>query len=148
MKHKALLSTWCKTFLHARENEVFFLNTLKISLVQTLQEGPFQVMFVMTQKTKEQKELNERKRRGQDTTKISSAPAELCIQSPLCLALMNLLLGVVLHSSSLVTMAIPMSHWDYLSQVISYCLPTWILCSIVVLSHGERCRVWTPYAQL
>ena len=39
----------------------------------------------------------------------------------LCLALMNLLLGVLPHSSSLVTMAVPMPHWDvtsdYLSQV-------------------------------
>ena len=30
---------------------------------------------------------------------------------------MNLLLGVVPHSSSLVIMAIPMPNWDYLSQV-------------------------------
>ena len=68
--------------------------------------------------------LRKAKRRGQDTTKITSAPAELCIQSPLCLALMNLLLGVVLHSSSLVTMAIPMSHWDYLNQMRDS--PVWI----------------------
>ena len=46
----------------------------------------------------------------------------------LCLALMNLLLGVVLHSSSLATMAVPMPHWDvtsdYLSQVRDS--PVWI----------------------
>ena len=46
----------------------------------------------------------------------------------LSLALINLLLGVVHHSSSLVTMAIRMSHWDvtsdYLSQV-RVC-PVWI----------------------
>ena len=41
MEHKAFLSTWCKTFLHTREKEVFFLNTLKISLAQTPQQGPF-----------------------------------------------------------------------------------------------------------
>ena len=39
----------------------------------------------------------------------------------LCLALMNFLLGIVPHSSSLVIMAVPMPHWnvtsDYLSQV-------------------------------
>ena len=29
MEHKAFLSTWCKTFLHTREKEVFFLNTLR-----------------------------------------------------------------------------------------------------------------------
>ena len=55
MEHKAFLSTWCRTFLHTREKEVFFLNALKISLAQLLQEGPFQVMCVGTQQTKEQK---------------------------------------------------------------------------------------------
>ena len=55
MEHKAFLSTWCKTFLHTREKEVFFLNT-------------------------EQKELNTREREGQDATKITSAPAQSCIQ--------------------------------------------------------------------
>ena len=49
MEHKAFLSTWCRTFLHTMEKEVFFLNTLKISLAQTPQQGPFQVMFVGTQ---------------------------------------------------------------------------------------------------
>ena len=60
MEHKTFLSTWCKTCLHTREKEAFFLNTLKISLVQTAQEGPFQVMFAGTLHTKEQKELNTR----------------------------------------------------------------------------------------
>ena len=36
----------------------------------------------------------------------------------LCLALMNLLLGVVLHSSSLVIMAVPMSHWDFIRDFL------------------------------
>ena len=62
------------------EKEVFFLSTLKISLAQTPQEGPFQVMFVATQQTREQTELNTREREGEDATKITSAPAELCIQ--------------------------------------------------------------------
>ena len=66
--------------MHTRDKEIFVLNTLKISLAQTLQEGPFQVMFVGTQRTKEQKKLNTRKRKGQDATKITSAPAESCIQ--------------------------------------------------------------------
>ena len=35
MEHKTFLSTWCKTFLHTREKEAFFLNTLKIPLAQT-----------------------------------------------------------------------------------------------------------------
>ena len=33
MEHKAFLSTCCKTFLHTKEKEVVFLNTLKISLL-------------------------------------------------------------------------------------------------------------------
>ena len=45
LEHKAFLSTWCKTLLHSREKDVVFLNILKISLIQTHQEGPFQVMF-------------------------------------------------------------------------------------------------------
>ena len=81
MVHKAFLSTWCKTFLHTREKEVFFLNTLKISLTQNPQEGPFQVMFVAqhTKEQKKQKKLNTRERKGQDTTKRTFAPAESCI---------------------------------------------------------------------
>ena len=34
-EHKAFLSSWCRTFMHTREKEVFFPNTLKISLAQT-----------------------------------------------------------------------------------------------------------------
>ena len=132
MEYKAFLSTWCKTFLHTREKEVFFLNTLKIPLAETHQEGPFQVMFVGTPQQKKQNTLNTRKRKGKDTTKITSAPAESCIQFPwsvcLCLALMNLLLGVVPHSSSLVTMALPMTHWDVTSDFLSQMRdsPVWI----------------------
>ena len=48
--------------MHTREKEVVFLNTLKISLVQPLQEGSFQVVFVGTQQTGDQKELNTRER--------------------------------------------------------------------------------------
>ena len=76
MEHKAFLSTWCKTFMHTREKEVFFLNTLKISLAPIHQEGLFQVMFVVTQ----QQKLNTRERKGQDATKITSAFADSCIQ--------------------------------------------------------------------
>ena len=80
VEHKAFLSTWCKTCLHTREKEVFFQNTRKISLAQTPHEGPFQVMFVGTQQQKQQNKLNTRERKGQDATKITSAPAESCIQ--------------------------------------------------------------------
>ena len=76
MEHKASLSAWCRTFLHTREKEVFFLNTLKISLAPTHQERTSQVMFVGTWQTKEQKELDARARKGQDAVKMTSAPAE------------------------------------------------------------------------
>ena len=52
MEHKAFFSTCCRTFLQTREKDIFFLNTLKISLAPTHQEGPFQVMFAGTQHTK------------------------------------------------------------------------------------------------
>ena len=55
MEHKAFLSTWCRTFMHAKEKDVFFLNALKVSLAPTLQEGPFHVMFVRNQHTQEPK---------------------------------------------------------------------------------------------
>ena len=48
--------------LCTREKEVFFLNTLKISLAPATQEGSFQVVFVGTQQTGDQKELNTRER--------------------------------------------------------------------------------------
>ena len=71
---------WCKTFLRKREKEVFFLPTLKISLTPTLQDGPFQVMFLGTEQQKKQNKLNTHEREGQDATKITSAPAESCNQ--------------------------------------------------------------------
>ena len=58
LEHKAFLSSWCRTFMHTRDKEVFFLNSLEICLAPTLQERPFQVLFAGTQQTKEQKELN------------------------------------------------------------------------------------------
>ena len=53
---------------------------------QPLQEKPCQVMFVGTQQTREQQELNTREREGQDATKISFALAESCI--PFLLSIM------------------------------------------------------------
>ena len=41
IEHKAFLSTWCRTFMHTREKDVFFLNALRISLAPTPREGPF-----------------------------------------------------------------------------------------------------------
>ena len=96
MEHKAFFIHLIRTFMHTREKEVFILNALKISLAPTPQEGSFQVMFAVTQHTKEQKELNTRdgkvqkkkyqghtrEREGQDATKISSAFADSFIQFP------------------------------------------------------------------
>ena len=41
LEHKAFLTTWCITYLFSREMEVFFLNTLKISLAPNLQKRTF-----------------------------------------------------------------------------------------------------------
>ena len=66
MEHKAFFSTWCKTFMHKIEKDVFFLNALKISLAPTPREGPFHVMFVRT--------IMDSK--SQDATKMTSALAD------------------------------------------------------------------------
>ena len=47
-EHKAFLSTCCRTFMHTREKDVFFLNVLRMSLAPTPREGPSHVMFVRT----------------------------------------------------------------------------------------------------
>ena len=44
IEHKAFLSTWCGTFMHRREKNVFFLNVLKISLSPVSRERPFHAM--------------------------------------------------------------------------------------------------------
>ena len=111
------MSTLCKTFLHTREKDVFFLNTLKISLAQTSQEGPFQVMFVETQQQKKQKTLKTCKLKGQDATKITSASAHSHIKLSWktmsllvrtlcwCLVIMTIFLSVSPFSPSFVTMS-------------------------------------------
>ena len=38
MEHNALLSTWCRTFMHTREKDSFFLIALRISLAPTPRE--------------------------------------------------------------------------------------------------------------
>ena len=48
--------TWCMTFVHTKEKDIFFLNALKVSLAPTPQEEPFHVMFVRNQRTQEPKE--------------------------------------------------------------------------------------------
>ena len=66
MEHKAFLPTRCRTFMHTRKKDVFFLNALRISLAPTPREGPFHVMFVRTHTYFE----------NQDATKITSALAD------------------------------------------------------------------------
>ena len=85
MEHKAFLSTWCKTFMHIREKDVFFLNTLKVSLAPTPHERPFHVMFVRNSTLKNHKNrrimtYNYRRKRvkkdGHNGPKITSALAD------------------------------------------------------------------------
>ena len=54
--HKAFLYTWCRTCMHTREKDIFFLNALRIFVAPTRQEGPFHVMFVRNQHIDEQNE--------------------------------------------------------------------------------------------
>ena len=54
MEHKAFISTWCSTFMHTWEKEVFLVNTLKISLAPLSEEGSIQVMCMGTRHTQEQ----------------------------------------------------------------------------------------------
>ena len=75
MEHKAFLSTWCRTLMHTREKDLFFLNALRNSLAPTPREGPFHVMCVRNQHIDEQKELT-RMIENQDATKITSALAD------------------------------------------------------------------------
>ena len=79
MEHKAFLSTWCRTFMHTREKEVFFLNTLKISCTNSPRRT-ISSDFVGTQQTREEEELSTREHKGQDATKTTSTLAESCIQ--------------------------------------------------------------------
>ena len=64
MEHKAFLSTWCRTFFAHKGEGSFLPETLTRSLLhQPTKKGPFQVMFVGTQQTKEQEKLNTRESR-------------------------------------------------------------------------------------
>ena len=75
-------------------------------------------MFVETQHTKEQNELNTCQRKGENAKKTTSAFADSCMQFPwpvmsilmrmfcLCRALMNFLFSIALPSSSFVPMAV------------------------------------------
>ena len=45
---RALLSTWCGTFMHTKKKNVSFLNAIEISLLPASREGPFHVMFERT----------------------------------------------------------------------------------------------------
>ena len=48
VKHMAFLSTWCRTFIHTRVTNVFFLNAFKLFFSPAPREGPSHVMFVIT----------------------------------------------------------------------------------------------------
>ena len=103
VEHKSFLSTWCRIVMFTRENKVFFLKTLKIPLAPTSQQGSFQVMFVGTHHIQEQKESKTFERKGQNATKITSALADSCIQSPwpVMSILMRILCLCLAHCASL-----------------------------------------------
>ena len=65
MEHKTFLSACCRTFMHTREKDVFFLNVSRMSFAPTPREGPSHVMFVRTHTYFEY----------QDATKVTSALA-------------------------------------------------------------------------
>ena len=71
MEHKEFLSTWCGAFMLTREKNVFFVNTLEISLSPASREGPSHVMFLRTSMDSE----------SQDATKITSTLADSRIYS-------------------------------------------------------------------
>ena len=66
----------CRTCLHTRENDVFSLNTLKVSIASIFREEPFHVMFVRNQHSGKQNELNMSDFESQDATKITSGSAD------------------------------------------------------------------------
>ena len=120
MEHKGFLSTWCRTSSHTTENNVFFLNTLKVSLAPDLEEVPFCVLSVRNQHCDERDELNTCELDGHDATKITPASADsrenfswmtmsfwvrtLC----LCSVLMTIFLSSPPFSISLETMSSPL----------------------------------------
>ena len=75
MEHEAFLSTWCRTFMHTKEKDVCFLNTLKIPLSPGPREGPFHVMFVRNQHIDERMDFT-RMFENQDAAKITSASGD------------------------------------------------------------------------
>ena len=95
MEHNACLSTWCRPFMHTREKEVFFLNTLKISLAPTHQEGPFQVMFLRTQQQKKKKGIGPTLAYGPGCYEKMCGSAETCIQFLLSIMTMSALTWMV-----------------------------------------------------
>ena len=86
MEHEAFLSTWCRTVRPTKKKDVFFLNTVKVSVAPTQQERPFHVMLVRKQHTQESRnyDLESEKRTfekdGQNATKITSALADTNIR--------------------------------------------------------------------
>ena len=86
MEHKAFLSTWCKTFMHTREKNVFFLTASRISLSPASQGGPFHVRFVRTSMDSE----------SQDATKITSALADSRICSSVKMVTLDIHMNAII----------------------------------------------------
>ena len=118
------------------------------------------MMFAGTQRTKGQKELNTRERKGQDATKISSAFADSCIQFPwsvmsilirmlcLCLALMNLLFRVAPPSSCFVTMAKLTPHCVVKSDNGHWTMTGSVKTTFMKLSHYlDTASIWSSMSE-
>ena len=102
------------------------------------QEGPFQVMFAGTQRTKEQNELNTRKRKGQDSTKITSASADSRIK--FSWKMMSLLVRILCLCSVLMTIFLSVAPFSQFFVTMSSSAPRdirrvnrWTLCSFGIL---------------
>ena len=80
---------------HIKEKEVFFLNTLKISLAPTSPRMTISGDVCANSAAKKQKELDPRWRVGQDATKKMCGSAESCIQFPLSIMPMSALTWMV-----------------------------------------------------
>ena len=83
MEHKASLSTRCQNiFAHKGEGSLLPEHSQDLSCTNSPRRTISGNVCGDSQPQKEQKKPNTRKRKGQDTTKITSAPAESCLQFP------------------------------------------------------------------
>ena len=140
MEHKAFLSTWCKTFLHTREKEVFFRSRSllhKLSPRRTISgdvggnsaanDCSRRVMHPISLVS--DADFEDRTHVGGEKHSPIEAQSRISQRRSMkqnlsdgtisFTALMNLLLSVALPSSSIVTMAVSIPHWVVKSGSLS-----------------------------